>query len=74
MLKGREHDGEGNPSADLTIACDPKMFRVHQNLLSYRSLVFRAMLNSGLREAREGEIIIKDMDSTIFHDPVHKHW
>ena len=50
------------------------MFRVHQNLLSYRSLVFRAMLNSGLREAREGEIIIKDMDSTIFHDPVHKHW
>ena len=49
---------QGNPSADLTVVCDSETFRVHRNLLCYRSPVFRAMLDSDMREAKEGEIII----------------
>ena len=62
---------QGDPSADLTVVCDSETFRVHRNLLCYRSPVFRAMLDSDMREAREGEIIIQDMDSTTVRSMIH---
>ena len=46
-------------------------FQVHRNLLCYRSPVFRAMLDSDMREAREGEIIIQDMDSTTVRSMIN---
>ena len=44
---------QDDPSTDLTIICDSETFRVHRNLLCYRSPVFSAMLDSPMREARE---------------------
>ena len=54
---------QGDPSADLTINCDSETFRVHKYFLCSKSPVFSAMLNSDMREAREGEINIRDMNS-----------
>ena len=52
---------QGDPSADLTINCDSETFRVHKYFLCSKSPVFSAMLTSGLREDREGEINIVGM-------------
>ena len=54
---------EGDPSADLTINCGSETFKVHSIFLRSKSPVFSAMLNSDMREAREGKINIKDMNS-----------
>ena len=62
---------QGDPSADLTIVCDSETFRVHRNLLCYRSPVSRAMLDSDMREAREEEINIQDMDSTTVRSMIN---
>ena len=58
---------QGHPSADLTINCDSETFRVHKDFLSYKSPVFRAMLNSDMRETRVGEINIRDMKKRVPH-------
>ena len=50
---------QGDPSADLTINCDSETFRVHKYFLCSKSPVFSAMLNSDMREAREGVINIQ---------------
>ena len=62
---------EGHPSADLTINCGSEKFRVHKYFLCSKSPVFNAMLNSDMREAREGEINIKNMDSSILRSMIH---
>jgi len=62
---------EGDSSADLTITCGSARFRVHRYILGYRSPVFRAMLDSPMREAREGEITIHDMNSTTLSSMIH---
>ena len=62
---------EGDPSADLTLKCDSETFRVHQHLLCSKSPVFNAMLSSDMREAREGEIEIKDMNSSTLSAMIH---
>jgi len=62
---------QGDPSADLTINCDSKTFRVHQYFLCSKSPVFSAMLNSDMREAREGKINIRDMNSDTLSSMIH---
>ena len=62
---------QGDPSADLTINCDSETFRVHKYFLCSKSPVFSTMLNSDMREAREGEINIQDMDSTTVRSMIH---
>ena len=44
---------QDDPSTDLTIICDSETFRVHRNLLSYRSPVFSAMLERGRSTSRK---------------------
>ena len=46
-------------------------FQVDRNLLCCRSSVFRAMLDSDMREARKGVIIIQDMDSTTVRSMIN---
>jgi len=62
---------EGDSSADLTITCGSARFRVHRYILGYRSPVFRAMLDSPMREAREGEITIHHMNPTTLSSMIH---
>ena len=62
---------QGDPSADLTINCDSETFRVHKYFLCSKSTVFSAMLNSDMREAREGEINIRDMNSNTLSSMIH---
>ena len=62
---------QGDPSADLAINCGSETFRVHRNLLCYRSPVFRVMLDSPMREAREGEINIQEMDPATLSSMIH---
>ena len=62
---------QDDPSTDLTIICDSETFRVHRNLLCYRSTVFSAMLDSPMKEAREGEINIQEMNSTTLRYMIH---
>ena len=62
---------QGDPSADLTINCDSETFRVHKYFLCSKSPVFSTMLNSDMREAREGEINIRDMNSDTLSSMIH---
>jgi len=62
---------QGEPIADLTINCDSETFRVHKYFLCSKSPVFSAMLNSDMREAREGEINIRDMNSDTVSSMIH---
>ena len=62
---------QGDSSADLTIICGSETFRVHRIFFYNRSPVFRAMLDSPMREGREGEINIQEMDSTTLSSMIH---
>ena len=62
---------QGDPSANLTIHCDSKTCRVHKYFLSAKSPVFSAMLNCGMKEDREGEINIRDMNSNTLSSMIH---
>ena len=56
---------QGDRSTDLTINCDSSTFRVHKYFLYSKSPVLIALLNSDMREAREGEININTMNSNV---------
>ena len=62
---------QGDPSADLTINCDSETFRVHKYFLCSKSPVFSAMLSCDMREAREGEINIREMNSNTLSSMIH---
>ena len=62
---------QGDPSADLTINCDSETFRVHKYFLCSKSPVFSAMLNSDMREAREGVINIRKMKTDTLSSMIH---
>ena len=62
---------QGDPSADLTINCKTETFRVHKNFFSSKSPVFSAMLNSDFREAREGKVNIREMNSNTLSSMIH---
>merc|ERR1719400_597315 len=62
---------QGDPSADLTINCDSETFRVHKYFLCTKSPVFNAMLNTDMKEAKEGEININTMNSSTLSSMIH---
>ena len=62
---------QGDSSADLTISCDTETFRVHKYFLSAKSLVFNAMLNIGMKEARKAVVNIKDINSSTLTSLIH---
>ena len=62
---------EDDDTADFTIRCETKEFRVHRNILCARSPVFRASILTDMQEASKGEIFVKEIDekslATIIH-------
>ena len=62
---------QGDPSADLTIICGSETFRVHKYILCSKSPVVSAMLNCDMREAREGQIYIRDMNFDTLNSMIH---
>ena len=70
-MEENEINLQGDPSADLTIHCNSETFRVHKYFLSAKSPVFSAMLSLDMREAREGEIHIEDMNSDTLSALIH---
>jgi hypothetical protein len=61
-MKGLVDDSE---HADFALVCGGQRFLVHRAILSARSPVLRRMLGSGLREAREGELAVKDLEPEV---------
>ena len=52
---------EDDATADFTIRCPTKEFRVHRNILCTRSPVFRATILNPMAEAKKGEIFIEEI-------------
>ena len=52
---------EDDATADFTIRCATKEFRVHKNILCARSPVFRGSILNPMREAIKGEIFVEDI-------------
>ena len=48
-------------TADFTIRCETKEFRVHRNILCARSPVFRASILTPMQEAKKGEIYVEEI-------------
>ena len=71
LMAVNEINLEGDPSAVLTIICDSETFKVHQYFLSAGSPVFSAMFNIDMKEAREGEITIEDMNADTLRSLIH---
>merc|ERR1711874_472595 len=55
---------------DVTIKCDKKTIKVHKAVLSARSAVFRAMFQHDMRENKNNEIVIPDLDFATVSDMV----
>ena len=53
---------EDESTADFTIRCETKSFRVHKTVLCARSPVFRASILTDMEEARKGEIFVKEIN------------
>ena len=49
-------------TADFTMRCPTKTFRVHKTFLCARSPVLRAMILADMEEGRKGEVFIPDID------------
>jgi len=55
---------------DIKIKCDGKILECHKAILSARSSVFRAMFQHDMRESKNNEIIIQDLDFSTVKDMV----
>ena len=53
---------DDHETSDFTLKCGSRSFKVHKAILGARSAVFRAIFQSGMREAVDGEAIIEDID------------
>ena len=53
---------DDHETSDFTLKCGSRSFKVHKAILGARSAVFRAMFQSGMREAVDGEAVIEDID------------
>ena len=53
---------EDDATADFTIRCPTKEFRVHKAILCARSPVFRASILTPMKEASKGEIFLEEID------------
>jgi speckle-type POZ protein len=56
--------------ADVNIICDNKTIRCHKSILSARSSVFQAMFHHDMKENKNGEVIISDLDFSTVNDMV----
>lgn len=56
---------DGDSSYDVEITCDENTFHVHKNILSCRSKVFAAMLQSNMVEGISGKIKVHDIKATV---------
>ena len=65
MVEDLSHLMERTESSDFTIiaSCDGKRFQVHKLIVTARSSVFRAMLDTDMLESARREIVIPDIDS-----------
>jgi len=52
---------EDDATADFTIRCATKEFRVHRNILCARSPVFRASILTPMAEVKKGEIFVEEI-------------
>ena len=62
---------EDPETADFTLKCGSKSFKVHKGILGARSKVFRAMFLSGMKEALDGEAVITDSDEKTLEEILH---
>ena len=58
-------------TADFTLKCGSKSFKVHKAILGARSKVFRTMFLSGMKEAVDGEAVIPDIDEKTQEETLH---
>jgi len=56
--------------ADVNIVCDDRTIRCHKNILGARSSVFRAMFQHDMKENKNGEVIISDLEYSTVNDMV----
>jgi len=56
---------ESGESSDFTIICGEEEFPCHRGILLARSKVLKAMIKSGMKEANNGQLIIKDLEPEI---------
>ena len=62
---------EDDATADFTIRCETKEFRVHKAVLCARSPVFRATILTPMQEASKGEIFVKDVGEKALGVVIH---
>jgi len=67
LVKAIMEDGD---TADFTLRCETKEFRVHKNVLCARSPVFRAAILSDIEEGREG-VMLMDLDEKTLASVIH---
>ena len=58
-------------TADFTIRCPTKEFRVHRNILCARSPVFRASILTPMKEASKGEIFVEEIGEKTLATIIH---
>lgn len=61
---------EDDAFSDVSILCDGKAIRCHKNILGARSSVFRAMFHHDMKENKNGEVIISDLEYCTVADMV----
>ena len=62
---------EDPETADFTLKCGSKSFKVHKAVPGARSKVFRAMFLSGMTEAADGEAVITDVEEKTLEKILH---
>ena len=62
---------EDDATADFTIRCPTKEFKVHRNILCNRSPVFRAMILTDMEEAGKGELFVEEVDEKTLATIIH---
>ena len=62
---------ENTETSDLKIKCGEKTLQVHKIIMTSRSSVFRAMLDTPMVEAAKGEILIRDIDCPTLKEMIH---
>ena len=58
-------------SADFTVVCGDKDWRLHSLILSTRSPFFKAAINNDTKESWEKRIVIYDMDSAAMQQVIY---
>jgi len=70
LVTDMEHLLETSTLTDVTIKCENQTLECHKAILSARSNVFHAMFQHDMRESKNNEIIISDLDFSTVKDMV----